>query len=166
MRRANALAGARVIEAATVNPAPEVRAALQLLRRQKVHRIVRMRSANREPVAVEVNSYPAALFPDLLSASLTGSLYAVLGGFGHAPYSATEVLEPVIATTEQANLLWMQEGSPLMLVQRTAYDKEGRPVEHSLDYFRPDRMRITLRTQADGAPRAEIAPAAPAAAQK
>jgi GntR family transcriptional regulator len=166
MRRANALAGARVIEAATVNPAPEVRAALQLLRRQKVHRIVRMRSANREPVAVEVNSYPAAMFPDLLSASLTGSLYAVLGGFGHAPYSATEVLEPVIATTEQANLLWMQEGSPLMLVQRTAYDKEGRPVEHSLDYFRPDRMRITLRTQADGAPRAEIAPAAPVAAQK
>jgi GntR family transcriptional regulator len=41
-------------------------------------------------------------------------------------------------------------------VQRTAYDKEGHPVEHSFDYFRPDRMRITLRTQADAAPRAEI----------
>jgi GntR family transcriptional regulator len=53
----------------------------------------------------------------------------------------------------------MGEGSPLMLVQRTAYDKEGRPVEHSFDYFRPDRMRITLRTQADAAPRAEIEPA-------
>jgi GntR family transcriptional regulator len=55
----------------------------------------------------------------------------------------------------------MEEGSPLMLVQRTAYDKDGRPVEYSLDYFRPDRIRITLRTQADGAPRAEVA-AAPA----
>jgi len=43
-----------------------------------------------------------------------------------------------------------------MLVQRTAYNKEGRPVEHSFDYFRPDRIRITLRTQADAAPRAEV----------
>ncbi len=67
MRRSNALAGARVIEAATINPEPEVRGALRLLRRQKVHRIVRVRSANREPVAVEVNSYPAELFPGLLS---------------------------------------------------------------------------------------------------
>ena len=159
MRRSNALAGARVIEAATVNPEPEVREALQLLRRQKVHRIVRVRSANREPVAVEVNSYPAALFPDLLSGPLTGSLYALLRGSGHPPFSATEVLEPVIASPEYADLLWMAAGSPLMLVQRTAYDREGRPVEHSYDYFRPDRMRITLRTQADAAPRAEIEPA-------
>jgi GntR family transcriptional regulator len=156
MRRSNALAGARVIEAATINPEPEVREALRLVRRQKVHRIVRVRSANREPVAVEVNSYPAALFPGLLSGPLTGSLYALLRSAGHPPFSATEVLEPVIASPEYANLLWMAEGSPLMLVQRTAYDKEGRPVEHSFDYFRPDRMRITLRTQADAAPRAEI----------
>ena len=161
MRRSNALAGARVIEAATVNPAPEVREALQLLRRQKVHRIVRVRSANREPVAVEVNSYPAAMFPDLLSGPLTDSLYALLRRAGHPPFSATEILEPVIASPEYADLLWTVEGTPLMLVQRTAYDKEGRPVEHSLDYFRPDRMRIMLRTQADGAPRAEIEAAPP-----
>jgi GntR family transcriptional regulator len=158
MRRSNALAGARVIEAATINPEPEVREALRLLRRQKVHRIVRVRSANREPVAVEVNSYPAALFPDLLSGPLTGSLYALLREAGHPPFSATEVLEPVIASPEHADLLWMAAGSPLMLVQRTAYDKDGRPVEHSFDYFRPDRIRITLRTQADAAPRAEIKP--------
>jgi GntR family transcriptional regulator len=163
MRRSNALAGARVIEAATVNPAPEVRQALQLGRREKVHRVVRVRSANREPVALEVNSYPAGLFPDLLSCSLTGSLYAVLRACGHAPFAATEVLEPVIASVEYANLLWMEEGAPLMLVQRTAYDIEGRPVEHSFDYFRPDRLRITLRTQVDGTPRAEVETTAEAA---
>lgn len=163
MRRSNAQAGARVIEAATVIPEPEVRQALQLARREKVHRVTRVRSANREPVALEANSYPAGLFPELLSCSLTGSLYALLRGFGHPPFSATEVLEPVIASPEYANLLWMEEGSPLMLVQRTAYDIEGRPVEYSLDYFRPDRMRITLRTQVDGTHSAEIEPAEPIA---
>jgi GntR family transcriptional regulator len=163
MRRSNALAGARVIEAVTVNPAPEVRQALQLGRREKVHRVVRVRSANREPVALEVNSYPAGMFPDLLTFSMTGSLYAVLRGLGHAPFSATEVLEPVIAASEYANLLWTVEGSPLMLVQRTAYDIEGRPVEHSFDYFRPDRMRITLHTQVDGTPTAEVSATEPVA---
>lgn len=163
MRRANALAGARVIEAATVSPAPEVRQALQLVRRQKVHRVVRVRSANREPVALEVSSYPAGMFPDLLSEPLTGSLYALLRRFGHPPFSATEVLEAVIASPEYANLLWMEEGSPLMLVRRIAYDREGHPVEHSLDYFRPDRMRITLRTQVDGSPCAEVEATASAA---
>lgn len=163
MRRSNALAGARVIEAVTVSPAPEVRQALQLGRREKVHRVVRVRSANREPVALEVNSYPAGMFPDLLTFSMTGSLYAVLRGLGHAPFSATEVLEPVIASSEYASLLWTAEGSPLMLVQRTAYDIEGRPVEHSFDYFRPDRMRITLRTQVDGTPTAEVSATEPVA---
>jgi hypothetical protein len=50
-----------------------------------------------------------------------------------------------------------------MLVQRTAYDIEGRPAEHSFDYFRPDRMRITLRTQVDGSPVAEVAATQPLA---
>lgn len=156
VRRANARAGARVIEARTIIAPPEVRQALQLSRRERVHRVVRVRSANREPVVIEVSNYPAGMFPDLLSRSLTGSLYAVLRSLGHPPFSATEVLEPVNASSDYANLLWIEQGSPLMLVQRTAYDIEGHPVEHSFDYFRPDRMRITLRTQADGVPSAEI----------
>lgn len=154
--RAHARAGARVIEAITTIPSAEVRHALQLRRGERIHQIVRVRSANREPVALEDTSYPAELFPDFLAQPLTGSLYVLLRRYGHAPFSATEVLEPVSATGDQAKLLRMNEGAPLMLVTRTVRDVEGRPVEHSLDYFRPDRMRITLRTQVDGAPSASV----------
>lgn len=167
MRRSNALPGAQVVLAVTVSPERDVREALRLTSRQKVHRVVRVRSANAEPVAVEVSSYPAAMFPGLLSGPLTGSLYAVLRRSGHPPFSATEILEPVTASPEHARLLRAEEGSPLMLVQRTACDAGGRPVEHSLDYFRPDRVRITLRTQVDRAPRAEVeAPPGPARAAR
>ena len=91
MRRSNAMAGARVTEAATVRPEPEVRHALQLARGHKVHRIVRVRSANREPVAVEVNSYPAGAVPRparraadrvALRAAAEGRPRAVLGDGG------------------------------------------------------------------------------------
>ncbi|MHB1818119.1 MAG: GntR family transcriptional regulator [Streptosporangiaceae bacterium] len=156
MSRSHALAGAAVVRATTTTPSAEVQHALGLHRGDRVHRVIRVRSANRMPVALEDSSYPAGLFPDFLTQPLTGSLYAVLRRYGHPPYSATEVLEPASASPEQADMLRMDEGSPLMLVRRTVCDAEGLPVEHSLDYFRPDRVRITLRTQLDQAPRAEV----------
>lgn len=156
MRRSHARAGARVVQAVTMSPSPDVREALQLARRDKIHRVVRVRSANRMPAVLEETSYPAKTFPDFLSKPLTGSLYAVLRRYGHSPFSATEVLEPVNASAEQAKLLKMEQGAPLMLVQRTVYDIDGLPVEHSFDYFRPDRMRIVLRSQVDSVPRAEV----------
>lgn len=159
MRRSQARPGARVIDAATMTPTVEVRQALRLGRRGKVHRVVRVRSANGEPVALEESSYPAELLPDFLSEALTESLYALLGKRGYAPFSATEVLEPVKASADQAALLNVEVDAALLLVARTAFDREGTPIEHALDYFRPDRMRIVLRTQVDGAPHAEVLPA-------
>src|SRR3954471_17715193 len=65
LRRQGVVAGARVLEAAEV-PAPEhVAAALALAGSAPVHRIVRVRLANGEPVAVEETCFPAAAFPGL-----------------------------------------------------------------------------------------------------
>ena len=121
-----------------------------------VHEVVRVRSANREPLAIEHTSLPAALFPDLLEHRLTGSLYALLTKrYDHAPHTATEVLEPVIASAEQAELLHVDDGSPLMLIQRTAYTASGVAVEFARDVFRADRTRITLRTGLAASARAD-----------
>jgi GntR family transcriptional regulator len=115
-----------------------------------------VRSANREPLALERTCLSAALFPDLLDHRLTGSLYALLAKrYDHAPHTATEVLEPVIATAGQAELLRIPQGSPLMLIERTAYTASGVPVEFARDVFRADRTRITLRTGLAAGARAE-----------
>ena len=52
----------------------------------------------------------------------------------------------MIATTEQAALLRIDEGSPLMRIERTAFTASGVAVEFARDVFRADRTRITLRT--------------------
>jgi GntR family transcriptional regulator len=146
MRRAHVRAGARVISASTRAAGRLTARALGLDRGDPVHEVVRVRSANREPLAIEHTYLPAALFPDLLEHRLTGSLYAIMAKrYDHAPHTATEVLEPVIASSEQGDLLHIDAGSPLMRIERTTFTASGVAVEFARDVFRADRTRITLR---------------------
>ncbi len=39
-------------------------------------------------------------------------------------------------------------GSALLRIERTAASAAGRPIEYASDLFRPDRIRITVRTVA------------------
>lgn len=147
MRRAHVRAGARLISATTVSAPRAVADALDLNREAQVHEIIRVRSANREPLALERSYLPATEFPNLLEHRLSGSLYKLMDQtYDRAPHTSAEAIEPVIATEQEAQRLRIDVGSPLMLIERTAYTAAGLPVEHAVDLFRSDRTRITLRT--------------------
>ena len=76
---------------------------------------------------LEHSLFPAELFPGLLDCRLDGSLYELLEDkYGQRPHRARECLEPVIAGVREAEALEVDEGAPLMLVERTAYARSGR----------------------------------------
>lgn len=157
MRRAHVEAGARVVHATTRVPAADVRAALRLRRGDQVHDVTRVRSANGDPIALEETYLPAAVFPGMLERDLGDSLYLVMDReYGTAPQAADEVIEPVKATPQQAELLDIATDDSLLLVTRTAYAADGVPVEFSRDYFRPDRTRVVVRTHVDQGPTSEV----------
>ncbi|MEU8363946.1 GntR family transcriptional regulator [Nonomuraea sp. NPDC048882] len=145
MRRAHLRAEARVLRAATV-PAPAAAAtALGVAAGAPVHEVARVRSAGRSPVALERSYFPD--LPGLLDQDLTGSLYALLAArYDLEPRTAVERLDPVIARPAEAAELGIEPGRPLMLIERTAYAGDGTPVEYALDLFRPDRVRISVRS--------------------
>lgn len=152
MRRASIRAGARMVSASTIPAGAATAAALAVARGSEVHEVIRVRTARREPLALERSCFPATVFPDLLEQRLTGSIYQLMRSvYGQEPYVAHERLEPVIAGASEARLLGVAEGSALMLIERTAYTAAGLPVEYARDLFRPDRVRISLRTGLDGA---------------
>ena len=62
-----------------------------------------------------------------------------------APVSATERLEPVAARAHEAAALGVEEGSPLMLVERVAYAADGTAVEFARDRHRGDRARFLIQ---------------------
>jgi GntR family transcriptional regulator len=156
LRRLDMAAGARVIRAATRQPTANVRHALGLKRGAPVHEIIRMRSANNTPVLLEETYLPAARFPRLLTADLTGSIYTLMADFNNPVFSADEHIEATPASESSAELLGIAVGDPLLVVTRTAYDRNDVPVEFSYDYFRSDRTRIRVKSRVDGGPDAEV----------
>ena len=70
--------------------------------------------------------------------------------YGLGPVSATEYLEPVVARAHEAEALSVAEGSPLMLVERSAYARDGTAVEFARDRHRGDRARFLIRVVPDG----------------
>jgi GntR family transcriptional regulator len=98
-------------------------------------------------VVLEHSWFPARILPGLLKHPLDGSLYDLLdSAYDRRPTRADEALEPVVARPRDAALLEVALGSPLMQVERTAYDRGGTPVEFARDLFRGDRSRFVLRS--------------------
>lgn len=147
MRRANVRAGARIVRAGLVRPTVDVATGLELGKDHDVIEIVRVRSARRQPLALEETYLPAHLFPGLLERNLTASIYGLMRRhYDLAPQRSREWLEPEIATAEHAALLEVEPASALMLVTRKASTAAGQPVEFAYDRYRSDRTRISLQT--------------------
>lgn len=147
MRRAHMRAGARVMRAQTVAASRAVAKALELSAGSSVHEVVRVRSANRQPLALERSFFPAEHFPDLLEHRLGDSLYTLLAKrYDQEPHTAVEYLEPVSAAQDEADALGVEPGTPLMLIERTAHSVAGLAVEYAQDLFRADRVRIMVRS--------------------
>jgi GntR family transcriptional regulator len=147
LRRHGKVAGATVLAAAQIPASAVAAAALGLAEGDPVHEVRRIRLADGRPMVIEHSLFPAGLFPDLLDCRLDGSLYELLEErYGQRPHRARELLEPVVAGVREAEALEVDEGAPLMLVERTAYSKAGQPLEFARDLFRGDRTRVVVWT--------------------
>lgn len=148
LRRQGVEPGARVLSATEQPSARDVAEALGLDDGASVYEIARVRLANDEPVALERTAFPAARFPGLLGKFLDGSLYDLLRErYGVVPRSAVERLEPVVAQADEAAVLDVAVGAPLMLVERTSYGGDGSPLEFSREHHRGDRIRVVVRSE-------------------
>ncbi|HYJ76620.1 MAG TPA: GntR family transcriptional regulator, partial [Kineosporiaceae bacterium] len=113
-----------------------------------VHDVVRIRLADGSPISLEHARFPADRFPDLLEQSLGGSIYELLEErYGTVPADAEERIEVREATPDEAQILGVRTGAPLLEITRTTLDGDGRPIEFSHDLFRADRTSVTVRTR-------------------
>jgi GntR family transcriptional regulator len=55
---------------------------------------------------------------------------------------ANEAFEPVLIRAEESEYLQTEEGRPALLLERTAYDTNGVPVEFCISIVRGDRCRF------------------------
>lgn len=147
IRRQGLEAGARVIGLAVTAAGPAVAEALQIAPGDPIVAVDRIRLAGGEPIALERSRFPAERFPGLAERALGGSLYDLMRDeYGLEPVRAVERIQPVAAQPGVAELLGVEPGTPLLAVERVAYDAGGLPLEHADDLFRGDRTRVTVWT--------------------
>ena len=148
LRSQGVVAGTRVLSA-RLTAADDVTAqALRARPGDLVVNLVRIRLADGSPFSLERAKLPAKRFPGLLELPLGGSVYELIEEhFGTEPSEAVERIEVALASPDEAAILDIEPGAPLMAITRTTTDAEGEPIEFSRDLFRADRTRIVVRTE-------------------
>jgi GntR family transcriptional regulator len=107
----------------------------------------RLRTADGEPMAVERAYLPAARFPDLRrQLERRGSLYATLEhSYGVRLGRAEETIETALATPQEAALLGVDTGLPMLLLSQLSLDTDERPVEWVRSVYRGDRYTFVAQ---------------------
>jgi GntR family transcriptional regulator len=144
------LAEARGLEAtskvlvARVRPASLDEAhALAIAPGQELFELRRVRFLNGVALGVDWSRVPLSLAPGLTAVDFEWeSLYRTLDRLGVGPTTADYDLEALPASAEEAALLGVGEGEPLLVATACAFDDAGRAVELSRAAYRGDRYRI------------------------
>lgn len=136
MHRRGMQAGSRWISRGLVFPTPEETMTLGLASEARVARLVRIRTANDMPIALERTSLPDDILPD--PNVVDDSLYLALAKRGVRPIRANQRISAVLLKDDETELLGVPPGSPALSVQRIAYFETGRVMEMSTALYRND----------------------------
>ncbi|GAB4167128.1 MAG: GntR family transcriptional regulator [Thalassobaculales bacterium] len=137
---------------ALARPTPAEAMALGIGPDAGVLRLTRVRTADDEPLAIEVAVVPAAILPspDLVDQSL----YAALAARGCRAAHGVQRLQAGLATAEEARRLAIPAGSAILRIERRSFLANGRPVEFTISAYRGDRYDFVAVLKGEGAPAA------------
>ena len=146
MRRRGLAPSAKLLSMDVIEPEVEVAQALKLSPGERVYRAKRLRSVNRDPVAVVTSYLPARIFAGIDRQDLEKqSLYAVFEQvYNRKLQWAEEVIGAAIAGEEEARILEAQPGSPILIIRETTYDTQNVAIEYSLSLLRGDRYTASV----------------------
>jgi GntR family transcriptional regulator len=105
----------------------------------------RVRLADGKPLALERAVFPAERVASALDADLDReSLFRTLASAGLVPTRGTAALAAEAATAEDARLLRVRKGAPLLVERRLIHDQDGRPLEWTESRYAGSRYGIDV----------------------
>lgn len=106
--------------------------------------VERLRYADGRPLALMHNWLPPS-YADLSKDDLArDGLYRILRSRGVQPQVAKQRITAHAAGQREARLLKIRRGRPLIAMQRTAYDADGRVIEYGDHVYRADGYAIEV----------------------
>lgn len=126
---------------------PAEAASLGVPARQPVVHLRRLRCADDKPIAIESTILLGVSADAVMTADLTrGSLHEALTRAGFALRRGTGTISAAAAATaEDARLLSIRVGDPLLVERRVISDSHGRPIEATESRYPADRYALDVR---------------------
>jgi GntR family transcriptional regulator len=142
MRRKGRVPSSRVIERRRRRATDEEERRLGV---RDVVVVRRVRLADGKPLALEQAVFPADRVSEALAADLERhSLFQALVSAGLVPTSGRAALAAQAATGEDARLLRIRKGAPLLVERRLIHDQDGRPLEWTESRYVGSRYGIDV----------------------
>lgn len=133
-----------VISYEEISPDEEVSTDLRLEKDAKVIKVIRLRLANGEPLAIMTNYLPLEVAPSEKELRSEG-LYDVMRRHGDEVVSAQQTISARKASPEEAKILQEPRGAAILAMRRVSYNQSGLPVEIGDHIYRASRYKFTTR---------------------
>ncbi|GLC88482.1 GntR family transcriptional regulator [Lysinibacillus piscis] len=138
----------KVLRFEKIVPPMDIANDLLLEHGEEVFFVVRIRSADSKPMAIERTYIPVKIYPDLDEKKITGSLYALIEThFQRKIGNAIQQMEAAIVTKEDSKLLQINHTAPVLIIKRTSYLADGVPFELVRSTYRADRYKFISEIQ-------------------
>jgi GntR family transcriptional regulator len=150
MLRAGRTPSSRVLIRVVRPSRPAESEALGLRPRQPVVHLRRVRLADDRPIALESAVLVADSAPAVLAADLEGgSLHETLTRAGFGLRRGTGTIGAAKASAEDARLLGIRVGDPLLVERRTIVDDDGRRIETTESRYPADRYALDVQFEVE-----------------
>lgn len=156
-----------IIVAREIRPAWQSAAAdLGLREGEPIVFLRRVRCADGEPVALETTLLVGGVSPAVMAADLRReSLHATLAAAGWSLRRGTATVTAGPASKEDARLLGVARGDPMLVERRVIVDGHGRPTEATESRYAAGRYAIDVRFDVEEAGPGAVKPTEVAAAR-
>jgi len=149
MRRDGLATSNKIMLQEIIPASKEMLEGLNLTEGAPVIHLYNLRLVDQLPFSVEDMYLPAERFPKLAEMDLNNrSVYSTLEKLYDAhPQEALDLVSAGSATREEARLLGINKGAPVMRLKRMSTDRNGLPVEYSKVVFHAERYQFVARVK-------------------
>ncbi|WP_345533237.1 GntR family transcriptional regulator [Viridibacterium curvum] len=139
----------RVVAQRTVKAARDVADHLQVPLNTSVTEIRRVRFLNREPISLDVSWFERELGDRLRRADLAHrDIFSLIENECGIPLGRAELqIEAMLADETLAGLLLVEEGSPILRMERLTYSAAGKPLDYEHLYYRGDAFQYRMHIE-------------------
>lgn len=159
MRRQGRRPSSRIVERVVRPPSETERIDLRVASAERVVDLRRVRLADGRPVAVERAVLASRCIATVMAADLeVGSLHEALIREGMVPSRGKSSIRAEAATRDDAVLLGVATGEPMLVERRLILDQRGRPIESTESRYAADRYGLNVGFSVEDAGTVAIAP--------